>query len=122
MREDWIHASAQLLNEAEEWARQADWPTKRYSREVTEDFIGKYNQERLVYSAEGQQLALVPVGRFAPGTDGLFDLAVMPAYDSFMVVRDHDQWFIHPEPGKKKRHRWSRDTFRDSSLNLARLP
>ena len=54
---------------------------------MTEDFIGQYKLDRLVYSAEGVQLALISVGRYAPGTEGMFDLAVMPAYDSVMVVR-----------------------------------
>ena len=89
---------------------------------MTEDFIGTYKQERLVFAAEGAQLALVPVGRFAPGTEGLFDLAVMPAYDSVMVVRQGTRWFIHPLPGDEVRQDWSKEAFLTTSLRLARLP
>ena len=119
---DWIQASRQLLGEAEEWAKEVDWPSKRYAREMTEDFIGTYKQDRLVFSAEGSQLALVPVGRFAPGTDGVFDLAVLPAYDSVMVVRNGDRWFIHPFPGENGQQDWTKEAFRSTSLELARLP
>ena len=87
LRDDWMRAANKLLAEAEGWVKEDGWPTKRYPKQVTDDFIGTYELDRLVFSAEGAQLALVPVGRFAPGTDGLFDLAVMPAYDSVMVVR-----------------------------------
>jgi len=122
LRDDWMRASANLLGEAEGWAKEAGWPTVRYPKEVTEDFIGRYQLDKLVFAAEGQQLALVPVGRFAPGADGLFDLAVMPAYDSVMIVRKGDRWFIHPLPGEEGRRDWSKEAFRDTSLKLARLP
>ena len=122
LRDDWMQAATGLLAEAEAWVREAGWPSKRYSKEVTEDFIGIYKLDRLVFSAEGAQLALVPVGRFAPGTDGMFDLAVMPAYDSVMVVRHGNRWFIHPQPGEEGRQGWSKEAFLAASLTLARLP
>ncbi|MHB1424702.1 MAG: hypothetical protein ACYC3I_16150 [Gemmataceae bacterium] len=122
VREDWLRASADLLAQAEGWAREAGWPTKRFPKDITEDFIGRYKQERLVYSAEGAQLALIPVGRYAPGTDGLFDLAVLPAYDSAMVVRQGEKWFIYPLPGEETRQDWSKEAFLSTSLKLARLP
>jgi hypothetical protein len=122
VREDWLWASAALLAQAEVWAGEAGWPTRRFPKDITEDFIGQYKQERLVYSAEGTQLALIPVGRYAPGTDGLFDLAVLPAYDSAMVVRKGRSWFIYPLPGEEKRQDWSKEAFVSTSLKLARLP
>lgn len=122
VRDDWVQASSKLLEEAERWAKEAGWPSKRFAKTLAEDFIGSYRQDRLVFAAEGAQLALVPVGRFAPGTDGMFDLAVMPAYDSVMVVRHGALWFIHPLPGEEARQDWSKEAFLDSSLKLARLP
>lgn len=121
-QEDWQHASNELLGEAEAWMKQDGWPCKRYSKDTTEAFIGNYAQERLVFSAEGSQLALIPVGRFAPGTEGLFDLAVMPAYDSVMVVRRGNRWYIHPTLGDEGRQDWSKEAFESMSLTLARLP
>lgn len=122
LRDDWMRAANGLLGEAEAWAQEVGWPSKRYSKVVTEDFIGSYTQDRLVFSAEGAQLALVPVGRFAPGTDGMFDLAVLPAYDSVMAVRQGNRWFLHPLPGDEDRQEWSKEAFLDTSLRLARLP
>jgi hypothetical protein len=119
--DDWISASAALLAEAEGWAREEGWPTRRFPKDITEDFIGNYRLDRLVYSAEGAQLALVPVGRFVPGTDGMFDLAVMPAYDSVMVDREKGRWFIHGLPGEEGRQDWSKEAFLKRSLQLARL-
>ncbi len=122
VRDDWVSASTVLLAEAEDWAKEQGWPTRRFPKDVTEDFIGNYRLDKLVYSAEGAQLALIPVGRFAPWTDGMFDLAVMPAYDSVMVVRERGRWFIHPLPGEERRQDWSKDAFVSKSLELARLP
>ena len=121
VRDDWVSASTALLNEAEVWAKEQDWPTRRFPKDITEDFIGNYRLDKLVYSAEGAQLALIPLGRFAPGTDGMFDLAVMPAYDSMMVVRDKGRWFIHPLPKEEGRQDWSKEAFISKSLQLARL-
>jgi hypothetical protein len=121
--DDWLRASEKLLTEAEEWARSAGWPTKRYPKEIAEDFIGTYRLDRLVFAAEGSQLALVPVGRFAPGTEGMFDLAVLPSYDSVMVVREGDRWFVHSLPGEDTRRKeWGKDVFVETCLKLARLP
>ncbi len=121
VRDDWLLASTALLAEAENWAKEQDWPTRRFSKDVTEDFIGNYRLDKLVYSAEGAQLALIPVGRFAPGSDGIFDLAVMPAYDSVMVVREKDRWFIHPLANDEERQDSSKQAFTSESLELARL-
>src|SRR5438270_9868691 len=111
IRDDWVSASTALLAEAEDWAKEQGWPTRRFPKDITEDFIGKYKLDRLVYSAEAAQLALIPVGRFAPGTDGLFDLAVMPAYDSVMVVRERGRWFSHPLLEESRRQDWSKGAF-----------
>jgi hypothetical protein len=122
IRDDWVSAASALLTKAEDWAKEQRWPTRRFLKDITEDFIGKYKLDRLVYSAEAAQLALIPVGRFAPGTEGLFDLAVMPAYDSVMVVREKGRWFIHPLPGDSSREDWSKGAFVSKSLQLASLP
>lgn len=122
VREDWLLASNALLDEAEGWAKSQDWPTKRYARPITEGFVGRYELDRLIYSTEGAQLALIPVGRFVPGTDGMLDLAVMPAYDSMNVVRRNRQWSIQPLPGEEGQEDWSRPAFIRKSLDLARLP
>lgn len=121
VRKDWVGASTALLADAENWAREQGWPTKRFPKDITEDFIGKYNLDKLVYSAEGSQLALIPLGRFAPGTHGIFDLAVLPVYDSVQVVRRNDRWFIDPLPNETGRVVWSREAFIARSLLLARL-
>ena len=122
IREDWLAASNALLDEAEGWAKGQEWPTRRFSRQITEDFVGKYELDRLIYSAEGAQLALIPVGRFVPGTDGMLDLAVMPAYDSMNVIRRKRHWSIEPLPGVKGQEDWSKTAFIAKSLDLARLP
>ncbi|MBX9680130.1 MAG: hypothetical protein K2X38_15310 [Gemmataceae bacterium] len=122
VHEDWIRASTALLADAEVWAKEEGWPTKRFSKDITEDFIGKYRQDRLIFAAEGAQLALVPVGRYAPGTEGMFDLAVLPAYDSVMVIRQAGRWFVHPLSSEDRQQDWSKDAFVTTSLKLARLP
>jgi hypothetical protein len=53
LRDDWLSAAGNLLAEAENWARSCDWPSKRYPKEIAEDFIGTYNLDKLVFAVEG---------------------------------------------------------------------
>ncbi len=119
---EWLDTATTLVTQAEGWAGEEGWPTKRYPKTIAEDFIGTYQLDKLVFSAEGSQLALIPVGRFAPRCEGIFELAVMPAYDSVMVLRQSDQWIIHPYDDDTAPTPWTKPEFVKQCLTLARLP
>jgi len=121
MREEWMRAATDLLNEAEGWACAKDWPTQRYPKTIAEDLLGTYELEKLLFAAEGSQLVLNPLGRFAPRSDGIFDFAVLPVYESMMIVRQHGRWFIESPPDRDERREWSEMAFVETALRLARL-
>jgi hypothetical protein len=121
MRDEWVAAARWLVDQATGWAQARAWPTQRYSRQISEDLIGTYQLDKLVFAVEGSQLVLNPLGRFAPGADGMFDLAVLPVYESVMVVRRGSRWYIHPMPREDNRREWSEAAFVETAGKLARL-
>ena len=121
MCDEWIEAASTLIDQARSWALTKEWPTKCYAKQISEDFLGTYELTKLVFAAEGSQLVLNPVGRFAPGADGMFDLAVLPDYESVMVVRKEERWQIHPLAKGDKRRMWSETAFIETAEKLARL-
>ena len=121
LSDEWIDAANRMLDEACAWAKARQWPTQFFPRQISEDFIGTYELRKLVFAVQGSQLVLNPVGRFAPGADGMFDLAVLPVYESVMILRQLGQWHIHPLSGENQRREWSEGAFVETAEKLARL-
>ena len=120
--DDWLEAARSLIDQADQWAKGQDWPTKRYQWTLTEPFLGTYELDRLIYGVMGSQMALIPVGRYGMRSQGVFDLAVMPSYESVMVWRGSGgKWMIDPLPGENKGHRWNAGHFVEVSEKLARM-
>jgi hypothetical protein len=121
MRDEWTGAAGELIEQARHWAEARNWPTSLYAKKISEDFIGTYELNRLIFAAQGAQLLLNPVGRFVSGADGMVEMAVLPAYDSVTVVRQEGRWRIGPLPGQKSRRDWSKAAFVEAAEMLARL-
>lgn len=121
MRDEWRDAAEQLSDQARIWAEKREWPCKRYPKQISEDLIGAYELTKLVFAVEGSQLVLSPVGRFVPGSEGMFDLAVLPDYETAMVIRHQGKWFVQSFPDKDVREEWTEAAFIETSLRLARL-
>lgn len=121
VRDEWLDAARRLLEQAENWAMARQWPTRCFPKAISEDFIGTYTLRKLVFGVEGSQLVLNPLGRFAPGADGIFDFAVLPVYESAMVVRQQGKWYIHPPSHEHRRREWSEVAFVETAQKLTRL-
>ena len=120
--DEWLRAARGLIDQAAEWAEAEEWPTKRYPWTLTERFLGTYELDRLIYGVMGSQMALIPVGRYTMRSKGVFDLAVMPAYESVMISRGPSgKWMIDPLPGENKARRWNSSHFVEVSEKFARM-
>lgn len=95
VRDEWVNAVTQLVNEVDLWCKARDWPTRRIEKRIDDPQIGEYTVPALLIQVDLVKLLLEPVARFVPGAAGLVDLYVMPRYadEASLLLRD-DGWWI----------------------------
>ena len=63
------------------WADALGWSTRQIEVTLTDSQIGKYKAPALLLQEDAIRILLEPIGRSAPGAEGVVDLYLMPAYD-----------------------------------------
>lgn len=92
----WIERVAKLVADVEQWANELGWATKRVEKKLDDARIGAHRIPALLMQAETCRIILEPVGRSAPGTDGVVDLYLMPAYDDIASIYHYEgHWNLH---------------------------
>lgn len=76
IKEDWILALADLMNEIKEWIFQIDQTVHvtEYTIPLREDFIGSYQAPVLVLTKGNSNVEIRPAGRFSIGAAGRVDI------------------------------------------------
>jgi hypothetical protein len=118
-REEWVAEVDRRLTEAEGWCANRGWLARKKPRPVKDHFLGAYEAPQLDISAFDNHFLLAPVARFAPGASGLLELALLPSYESVMVVRSDGRWYIHPVEEGGRRRPWSESAFADALTQLS---
>lgn len=118
VRDEWVAAVEQLVEDAEVWARKQDWAVRREAKTIREDRLGQYTVPRLLIHATVGRLLLDPVARFVPGARGAVDLYVLPSYDAAMISRADDGWRLHPIGADDVPLFWSEESFVQTALQL----
>jgi hypothetical protein len=77
----WIDRVTLLVGQVEQWARELGWATRRLGKRIDDSWIGKHNVPALLMQEDICRIMLEPVARSIPGTEGVVDLYLMPAYD-----------------------------------------
>ena len=93
-REAWLRLLGELIGEVERWVRP-EWSTRVIEKEMRDSVLGEYNAPALLMQREIARVLLEPITRFAPGTDGVVDLYLMPAYDdvaTLFIPLQHRAW------------------------------
>jgi hypothetical protein len=63
---------------------------------MKDSVLGQYKAPAMLMQRETVEVILDPVGRFAPGTDGVVDLYLLPAYDDIASLYFvGDVWKLH---------------------------
>ncbi len=63
---------------------------------MKDSVLGQYKAPAMLLQRETVEVILDPVGRFAPGTDGVVDLYLLPAYDDIASLYVVDgAWRLH---------------------------
>ena len=100
VRDEWVRAVETLVMDVESWCKANDWPTRRIEKRAKDSQIGEYVVPALLIQADIARIMLEPVARFVPGSDGLVDLYLMPAYDDIASLFWHsDGWQVHYASG-----------------------
>jgi hypothetical protein len=100
-RANWIDGVSSLVDMIEGFVRQWDWSTRRVDKLIRDSRVGDHRLPALLMQKGTTRLFLEPVGRSAPGSQGVVDLYLMPSYDDIasLYLRDgawHLQ-YVFPE-------------------------
>lgn len=80
-RDEWLNTLHQLMTHIKSWAERAGWRTRFIQKSMKDSVLGRYKAPAMLMQRETIEVIVDPVGRFAPGTDGVVDLYLLPAYD-----------------------------------------
>ncbi len=95
LRDDWLRVLAELIVTVRVWAEELDWSTRQITKKMTDSRLGRYEAPALLMQKETARVLLEPIARFTPGTDGVVDLYLMPAYEDVAVLYFVEgQWLL----------------------------
>ncbi|HVA49954.1 MAG TPA: hypothetical protein VNH11_26545 [Pirellulales bacterium] len=123
---DWLESVERLTVQAEQWAREFGWQSRRERKQLEETVLGNYSLPQLQFYAEQHLYVLDPVARFVPGASGAFDLSIQPSYYLTSLYRDFDKvWHIHLDlkhgANGGRVEPWSKGAFKQSVEDLRAL-
>jgi hypothetical protein len=89
----WIDRINALVGKVEQWAGELGWSTRRLEKRIDDLRIGKHVVPALLMQEGICRIMLEPVARSIPGTEGVVDLYLMPAYDDIAGLYYYgDRW------------------------------
>lgn len=95
-RQAWIDRVVKLVAQVDAWARELGWETRRIDKRLDDSWVGSHVVPALLMQKETFRVLLEPIGRSAPGADGVVDLYLMPAYDDIASLYHYDgRWHLH---------------------------
>jgi hypothetical protein len=95
-RVEWIGLVSELVEQVEKWGRELGWATRRIDKRLEDSRIGKHQVPALLMQEDTCRVLLEPIGRSAPGVDGVVDLYLMPAYDDIASLYYYQgRWNLH---------------------------
>jgi hypothetical protein len=99
IRDAWIARLTQLIDHVEQWGRASGWATRRLDKKLEDPVIGEHSVPALLMQEGTTRIMLEPIGRSSPGTEGIVDLYLMPAYDDIATFYYYGgQWNLHRRP------------------------
>jgi hypothetical protein len=95
-RDEWLRRLRDLLAQVKGWAEGSRWRTREIEKSMRDSILGQYKAPAMLMQRDTVEVILDPVGRFAPGTDGVVDLYLLPAYDDIASLYFIDgAWKLH---------------------------
>jgi hypothetical protein len=95
-RLEWLDRLAKLIDTVEGWAGDLGWSTKRVRKDLKDSEIGDYQTHALLQQEGITRVLLEPIGSSSPGTEGVVDLYLLPAYDDIATLLYYEgRWNLH---------------------------
>jgi hypothetical protein len=92
----WYARLLPLIRSIDEWGKESEWSTRRISKGLDDPIIGHYEAPALLLQQETLRVLVEPVGRSSPGTEGVVDIYLLPAYDDIATLYYYQgQWQLH---------------------------
>ncbi|UUO07624.1 hypothetical protein M4951_04780 [Blastopirellula sp. J2-11] len=92
----WIDRVRSLVDNVNIWAQSKGWSTRRVEKKLDDARVGAHHVPALVMQADTVRIMLEPIGRSAPGVEGIADLYLMPGYDDIASIFYYDGgWKLH---------------------------
>jgi hypothetical protein len=96
VRDRWLARLGTLIDRVESWARELDWSTRRITKKMEESTVGTFRAPALLMQKETARVLLDPIAISTPGSNGLVDLYLMPAYDDIACLFfTNGDWQLH---------------------------
>jgi hypothetical protein len=88
---EWLSRLEDLVSRIKVWTDgTSGWKTRTIQKSMKDSRLGPYKAPALLMQRETVEVILDPVARFAPGTDGVVDLYLLPAYDDIASLHFTD--------------------------------
>jgi hypothetical protein len=95
-RDEWLRQLRDLVAQIKGWAAGSGWRTREIEKSKRDSVLGRYKAPAMLMQRGTVEVILDPVGRFAPGTDGVVDLYLLPAYHDIASLYVVDgAWKLH---------------------------
>ena len=99
----WLVLLADLVSSVDGWAKSLGWVTKQADKPMEDTEIGSYKTVALVLQKDVARILLEPIGRAAPGAEGVVDLYLMPGLDDIASLYYYkNRWNLHYVPRGKE--------------------
>ena len=96
LRAEWLEHLSSLTELVGSWAAELDWSTRQIEKKMKDSRLGSYAAPALIMQKGTTRVLLDPIARFAPGSDGVVDLYLMPAYDDIAsLYLVNGKWQLH---------------------------
>lgn len=86
LRDECLKRLFDLTRLVRSWAEELDWSTRQIEKRMKDSRLGVYEAPALIMQKGTTRVLLDPVARFAPSSDGVVDLHLMPAYDDIVSL------------------------------------
>jgi len=118
VRDSWVAEVEQMAGEIERWAKENDWDTKRETKEVVEDEIGKYALPVVRIQSMHGRLYFDPIARFLMGASGRVEIIATPSFYQVVLVKENGKWQFLDENLKPLKKTWTREDFAEVAVRL----